>query len=130
VNQKQRIEFAQACLENGVLTCRHYEVWRAHEVEGESFFVISKQILTLRGDRFLSVPMCYKLFNEAKILMDCEYQSLYPEHGGILSDPMPIGVTVSFGSHTETRQDTVAEAADWQCRIRGKMNMRKEAVLE
>ena len=116
MNQQMRIEFAQSCRQRELLTDRQYDVWYRHEVCGVTFHEM--QIPALRDEsRTVSARNCCKLFNQAKLIMDCEYRHLYPERGGILSDPAPIGVTVSFGSRAETREDVTAEAADWKVRL-------------
>jgi len=115
LNQQQRIEFAIACRVRELLNQRQYDAWYRHEVCGQTFYEI--ELPTLRGDRRASVSMCHRLFNQAKIIMDCEYRLLFPERGGILSDPVPINVTVAHGSHAQTCEDVTAEAADWKCRI-------------
>ena len=115
MNQQQRIEFAIACRVRELLNQRQYDAWYRHEVCGQTFYEI--ELLTLRGDRRASVSQNKRIFNQAKIIMDCEYRHLFPERGGILSDPVPINVTVAHGSHAQTCEDVTAEAADWKCRI-------------
>ena len=116
MNQQQRIEFAIACRVRELLNQRQYDAWYQHEVCGVTFFAMNLPALRTASGT-ISAMQCHRIFNQAKIIMDCEYRLLFPERGGILSDPVPINVTVAHGSHAQTCEDVTAEAADWKCRI-------------